>query len=187
MTECWPARSLPPSWWRASPCCPRQPGTWRPAPPGPGWRSSRRPGEWNVSFTSGERQADLYRVYLATGDEFSEIIQDVAIQLGIFPVLEINILLFSDLRPELGWLTLSPPRRLYLRQFQRVLSPAATMLVIRPYLELGQWRAQRGNQLFTLQIPGAGPVQRQFCLSLLPARDRNPQPVIRRCSPQHQI
>ena len=35
--------------------------------------------------------AGLYRVYLAVRDEFSEVIQDVTIQPGIFPVLTINI------------------------------------------------------------------------------------------------
>ena len=43
----------------------------------------------------------------------------------------------NNLRLELAKLTLSPPSRLYFRQFQRVLSPAARILVIRPYLELG--------------------------------------------------
>ena len=37
------------------------------------------------------RQPGLYRVYLAIRDEFSEIIQDLTIQSGIFPVLTINI------------------------------------------------------------------------------------------------
>ena len=37
------------------------------------------------------KQAGLYRINLAIRDEFSEIIQDVTIQPGIFPVLTINI------------------------------------------------------------------------------------------------
>ena len=37
------------------------------------------------------RQAGIYRINLSIRDEFSEIIQDVTIQSGIFPVLTINI------------------------------------------------------------------------------------------------
>ena len=56
-----------------------------------------------------------------------------SIQLGIFPVLAIRFI--TQTRPGLTPLTLSPPRRLYLRQFQRVLRAAARMLVSRPYLD----------------------------------------------------
>ena len=47
--------------------------------------------------------------------------------------------------------------------------------------ELRCFVSQQGNDLFTLQIPGAEPKQRQFCLHLLPETNKSPQPTIPQC------